>query len=217
MDPRQAAYDHVSVDMGGGFNMEALMQSEGFPPPGFVPTESSVEGILVYRPAPEDVAPEEAVVDFACPRCGGTRAYSVADGGLRCEYCGYYEPPEREVVGKGAREFEFKVETLARAAHGWGTERKELRCEGCGARISTPPTAMTATCPFCGSNKVIQRPASQEGLRPRFLLPFQVTEADCRRVVGEWLGSSWMVPGGHHRIRPLVDEHPREEERCSSN
>jgi hypothetical protein len=167
-----------------------------------------VEGILVYRPAPEDVGPEEAVIDFACPRCGGTRAYSVPDGGLRCDYCGCYEPPEREIVGKGAREFEFKVETLERAAHGWGAERKELTCEGCGARISTPPAAMTVACPFCGSNKVIQRPGSQEALRPRFLLPFQVTDEDCRRIVREWLGSSWMVPRNLQQLAGVAEFAP---------
>ena len=172
------------------------MQTAAFPPPGFVPAESRVDGILVYRPAPEDLGPDKAVLDFDCPRCGGTRGYSVSDGGLRCEYCGTYEPPDRELVGKGAREFEFKVETLERAAHGWGTDRKELTCEGCGARVSTPPATMTVTCPFCGSNKVIQRPSSHETLRPRFLLPFQVDDEGCRRIVREWLGSSWMVPRG---------------------
>jgi DNA-directed RNA polymerase subunit RPC12/RpoP len=161
-----------------------------------------VDGILVYRPAPEDLGPRNAVVDFKCPRCGGTTAYSVPDGGLRCEYCGYYEPPEGERVGKGAREFEFTLQTMERAAHGWGTERKALTCEGCGARISTPPTAMTATCPFCGSHKVIQRPATHEGLRPRFLLPFQLTEDGCRRIVGDWLGSNWMLPAD---LRHLAD------------
>jgi predicted RNA-binding Zn-ribbon protein involved in translation (DUF1610 family) len=184
------------------------MHTQPFPPPGFVPTESAVGGIQVYQPAPEDLGPEQAVVDFTCPRCGGTRAYSVGDGGLRCDYCGYYEPPEQEIVGKGAREFEFKVETLERAAHGWGTARKELTCEGCGARISTPPTAMTATCPFCGSNQVIQRPASQDALRPRFLLPFQVTDDACRRIVREWLGSSWMVPGDLQQLAGVADFTP---------
>jgi DNA-directed RNA polymerase subunit RPC12/RpoP len=183
-----------------GFMTTGPKQNQAFPPPGFVRTESIVEGIVVYRPAPQDVGPEKVVLDFKCPRCGGTRAYSVSDGGLRCDYCGHYEPPERELVGKGAREFEFKVETLERAAHGWGAERKELSCEGCGARISTPPAAMTVTCPFCGSNKVIQRPASQEVLRPRFLLPFQITEEDCQRVVETWSGSSWMVPRDLRRL-----------------
>lgn len=181
------------------------MQPQAFPPPNYEPTPSQVEGIAVYKPTPETEAPKEALLDFKCPRCGATTAYSVTDGGIRCDYCGYYEPPEREIVGKGAREFEFKVETLARAAHGWGTERKEIACQNCGARTSVPPEALTHTCPFCGSNKVIQQTARQDTLRPRFLLPFQVTKEACRRIAREWLGSSWMVPGDLQKLANVAD------------
>jgi DNA-directed RNA polymerase subunit RPC12/RpoP len=181
------------------------MDAQPFPPAGFVEAESTVDGILVYRPAPEDAGPERAVVDFSCPRCGGTTAYSVAGGGLRCEYCGYYEAPERQVVGKGAREFEFKVETMERAAHGWGTERKDLSCEGCGAHVSVPPRSMTVSCPFCGSSKLVQTPGRQDALRPRFLVPFEVTDEACRRTIREWLGSSWMVPGDLQRLAGAVE------------
>ena len=48
-----------------------------------------------------------AVEKPKCPQCQAMTAYSVADGGLRCTYCGYYEPPARTLVGKGAQEFEF--------------------------------------------------------------------------------------------------------------
>jgi len=181
------------------------METQGFPPAGFVPTDSQVDGIAVYRPAPEETGPDRAVVDFKCPRCGGTTAYSVADGGLRCEYCGYYEAPEIDVVGKGAREFEFKVETMERAAHGWGVARNDLSCEGCGAQISVPTGEMTVSCPFCGSSKLVQRPANQDALRPRSLLPFEITADECRRTVRGWLGSSWMVPGDLQRLANTVD------------
>lgn len=181
------------------------MQQPTFPPPDYEPTPSQVAGIVVYKPAPETEAPKEALLDFKCPRCGATTAYSVADGGIRCDYCGYYEPPARDIVGKGAREFEFKVETLARAAHGWGTERKELSCQNCGAHTSVPPEVMTYTCPFCGSNKVLQQAARHETLRPRFLLPFQITPEACQRIARQWLGSSWMVPGDLQKLANVAE------------
>jgi hypothetical protein len=37
-------------------------------------------------------------------------------------------------------------------------------------------------------------------LRPRFLIPFDVTTDQCRRQVSDWLGSSWMVPHGLQRL-----------------
>lgn len=175
---------------------------ESFPPPDFVPTESAITGIDLYMPRP----PEEEhrpVVEFGCPQCGNQTAYSATDGGLTCTHCAYYEPPQKAVVGKGAEEFEFTVETLARAAHGWGEERKELQCQSCGAYSSIPVDMLTYTCPFCDSNKVIQRRAPQDVLRPRFVIPFKIEADTCRTITREWLGSNWMVPKALRRIVAL--------------
>ena len=95
-------------------------------------------------------------------------AYSIIDGGLKCTHCGYYEAPKSETVGKGAQQFEFTIETMERAIYGWGEARKALECQNCGAEITLPVQAMTATCPFCASSKVVHRPASQDILRPKF-------------------------------------------------
>jgi len=167
-----------------------------FPPEGFVQVASNVDGIEVYAPAPEMPESEPDVVDFACPRCQATTAYSVEDGGLRCAHCGYYEPPAMPTVGKGAQEFEFTVVTVAaaRQAQGWGTDRRELQCEQCGARTSVPPGDLTHTCPFCSSNRVLQQTSAQEQLRPRFLVPFQVDQAACKRIAAAWIEASWMTP-----------------------
>lgn len=167
-----------------------------FPPEGYVPVASQVAGIEVFAPAPETPETAPDVVDFKCPKCLATTAYSVEDGGVRCAHCGYYEPPETAAVGKGAQEFEFTVTTVAaaRQATGWGTARHALHCEHCGAQTSLPPGDLTHTCPFCGSNHVLQQPSPQEQLRPRFLVPFQVAPTDCQQIAQTWLGSSWMTP-----------------------
>jgi ribosomal protein L37AE/L43A len=170
-----------------------------FSPPGFTKAKSAVPGIEVFAPSVKEVE-ERPIVDFDCPQCGAATAYSVADGGLTCTHCGYYEPPQQPVVGKGAEEFEFKVETMQRAAHGWGMARKDMECQNCGARTSLPEDQLTYTCAFCGSNKVIQRQSPQDELRPRFLIPFQIEAQDCRRRILEWLGSSWMVPSALRRL-----------------
>jgi len=52
------------------------------PPPleNYVPVPSALDGIEVFAPAPEKSAPHLPVVDFKCPQCGATTAYSVPDG-----------------------------------------------------------------------------------------------------------------------------------------
>jgi hypothetical protein len=173
-----------------------------FPPPNFIPTASTVPGIEVYMPAPAAAPEQQEVLAFDCPKCGATTAFSAADGGLTCSHCGYYEPPEEAAVGRRAEKYEFTVETMQqdaqreaqRAAQGWDTERKEMECQNCGALTSVPPGNLTSTCPFCGSNKVIQREAPQDVLRPRFVIPFKLEAAACASIVQNWLGSSWMTP-----------------------
>lgn len=175
-----------------------------FPPPGFVKAESNVSGIEVFKPSlkEEEVRP---VVSFHCPQCGASTAYGVAEGGLTCTHCGYYEPPEKPTVGKGADEFEFKVATMDRAAHGWGEARKDLTCENCGARTSIPAETLSTTCPFCGSNEVIQLQASQDTLRPRFLVPFVIDRPSGHKTFMDWIGSSWMTPRALRQLAKMQE------------
>jgi DNA-directed RNA polymerase subunit RPC12/RpoP len=175
-----------------------------FPPENYLPAESKLEGIQVFVPAPADQGPHQPVVEFKCPQCGATTAYSAVDGGLTCTHCGYFEPPEKPVVGKGAQEFEFTVETMQRAASGWGEARKEMACQSCGAVTTLPADALTVTCAFCGSNNVLQREAPQDVLRPRFLVPFKIDRAACTRQTQAWLESSWMTPSGLKRLSALA-------------
>lgn len=164
-----------------------------FPPKNFTETESKIDGIEIFKPVPKK---EELAVDvsFKCPQCGATTAYNVEDGGLRCSFCGYYDAQKAPVVGKGAEEFEFKVETLERLTQGWGEVRDEISCQNCGAVVTIPPKTLSVTCPFCGSNKVLQKQASQSDLRPKFVVPFKLNNPDCRKIAQTWLGSSWMTP-----------------------
>ena len=170
--------------------------AEDFPPPGYVVIESALPGIEIYKPVDKTDKKEPDVVDFKCPQCLATTAYSVEDGGLRCAHCGYYEAPEEKIVGKSAEEFEFTVETMAvsGSAQGWGEARQSLRCQSCQATTSLPEGHLTHTCPFCGSTQVLQQLAVQDMLRPKFVIPFKVDDDACKRISTAWLGSSWMTP-----------------------
>jgi len=167
---------------------------DDFPPTGFELTASSIKGIEVYKPKPSEEAPQKEVVDFDCPQCGATTAFSVENSGLTCSFCGYFEPAEEQIVGKDAQSFEFKVETLQQSAQGWGEVRSEIECQNCGAETSIPVGSLTSKCLFCGSNKVIQRRAVQEELRPKFLIPFKIDLQKVRAITKTWLQNDWRLP-----------------------
>ncbi len=172
--------------------------------PDYQPVASTIPGIEVFAPKTERSASQPEVMDFKCPQCGANTAFSAADGGLTCSYCGYYEAPKRPAVGRRATQFEFTTDTMERAAQGWGEQRKELACQSCGAQISTPPDSLTHTCPFCGSNKVIQRQAEQNMLRPSVVIPFKIETLLCQKIADEWFGSSWLTPRGLRNATKLA-------------
>jgi predicted RNA-binding Zn-ribbon protein involved in translation (DUF1610 family) len=179
--------------------------TDKFPPTGYIPTYSKVEGIDVFMPAPPETDPHKEIVEFKCPQCGATTAYSASDGGLTCSHCGYYEAPQKAAVGKRATEFEFTTETMQRSAQGWGEQRKEMACQSCGALTSIPLDQLTHTCAFCGSNEVIQRQAPQDILRPRFVIPFKIEPGACQGIARRWLVSSWMTPAGLRNVSTLAN------------
>jgi predicted RNA-binding Zn-ribbon protein involved in translation (DUF1610 family) len=183
-------------------NQPAHQPSNLWPPPeGFVPVPSQVDGIELYAPAPEE-EPEETRT-FKCRHCGGTIAYSAAQRQLTCPYCGGTQELTAEEVGQRAAEFEFTMETMARAQYGWGEERRELVCESCGAVVAVAPDVLTSTCAFCGSNRVHARDVTGDVLRPTVLVPFVVDQERLQAQVADWLGRGWMHPPELRSVRAL--------------
>lgn len=64
-----------------------------------------------------------------------------------------------------------------------------LECETCGASLNVSAEQRTATCPYCASPAVIERPASVERPDPAFTLAFKAGVEAARTEVRRWLGS----------------------------
>ena len=172
-----------------------MIHSSWSPPPNYQSIPPKVEGFTVYAPAPQAEAPGASEpVRYVCPRCGAATRFDVAAGGVTCESCGYTAPVQAENVGRRAAEFEFTLETLARAVKGWGETRREMHCSACGADLAIDRGALTVTCPFCASNQVTLRASPSDHLRPTAVLPFKVLPEQLRARAAVWLGKGWMHP-----------------------
>jgi DNA-directed RNA polymerase subunit RPC12/RpoP len=163
------------------------------PPGNFQAIESSVIGVSVYAPRPDPVV-TDTVTSYKCPQCGATTRFDVAEGGVACENCGYVAAKNSSQVGKSAAELEFTLETLQLAQQGWGTTRKLLHCDSCGADLSIPENSITVTCPFCASNKVNVRISPSDNFRPRFLIPFKIQPNETHQRAMDWMGKGWFHP-----------------------
>lgn len=169
------------------------------PPPGFVPVRSHLDGVEVYAPA----APaEEMERRTRCGACGAGLTWDPGASAVTCPYCGH-EASAR--AGEGSAEGRFTTEALDLGALGWGQERRELHCDGCGADLALDPTHLATVCPLCGSAHVGVRPAVGTALRPTAVLPFRIQRDAARESARTWLKAGWMRPSGLDRIA-AIDE-----------
>lgn len=162
-------------------------------PEGFVRVESKLDGITVYAPAPR-VENTDRAQNFKCPNCGATTGFDPRAGAVTCSNCGSVYALKTQTVGREANELEFTLDTLNSAPRGWGSTRRDLICEKCGATTSVAPTELATTCPFCGSNQVAARTAVPDAFRPRYLVPFKIERSRCVELAREWLKRGWMYP-----------------------
>lgn len=67
-----------------------------------------------------------------------------------------------------------------------------LDCQACGASLELEASARTATCPYCASPSVIERPPSADRPSPTFALGFTVTREAAVARVRAWIRSRGM-------------------------
>lgn len=165
-------------------------------PKGYAPAPSSVEGIVVFAPLPEEEELPDAPITAKCPNCGSSMAFDPRTQALTCEACGTTKEKARAVGNiAGAAANDFTLDALRRGARGWGVERKVLHCGNCGSDMVVEPGSLATTCPFCASNSVELVAGDPDAVRPGFVLPFQMRPDALEKSVKLWLAGGWMHPG----------------------
>lgn len=135
----------------------------------------------------------DEVRKFPCKQCGAGLSFAPGQSVLECPYCGYRE--EVPVTPQAIQEYDLDT-ALSEIPHqeGWGTERRSLRCENCGATTTFAPGQVAGECAFCGSKKVVEEPSSQQLIRPESLIPFTVKRDEAVRLFREWISHLWFRP-----------------------
>lgn len=77
----------------------------------------------------------------------------------------------------------------------------EFSCESCGSQIQVEAHLRTATCPYCASPAVVERPPAPGRAQANFVLAFVVTH---ERALGEarrWVKRAWFAPEAFRNAR----------------
>lgn len=145
----------------------------------------------------------EEQIAFKCRSCGAELEFAPGTTSLKCRYCGaentidgthetIVEIDYREFIEKHLQE-EQKIEIAA------------VKCTSCGASTTFPPNVSSGACPFCGSNIVLQHGTTSSVLRPKSLLPFQVTLDQAHQHFRQWVNHLWFAPFGFKKQSKTLD------------
>lgn len=132
------------------------------------------------------------VKTFPCTGCGAKLSFSPGTKELACEYCGTANPiPEG---GENVEELDFDTYLQALEGKMEVEEVEEVRCEKCGAEQSMAGHLFAGHCTFCGAAIVSKGYASRR-IKPKSLVPFQVTRDRAAEAFRRWVRGLWLAPG----------------------
>lgn len=131
--------------------------------------------------------------DKKCPDCAGIMEFDPKTGGLFCPYCGHIEAiPLDFEEAKKAEELSFlSAENVENC--NWGVDKKTVLCKACGGESIYDALQTSATCPFCGSNQVMEA-NTQNTIAPGGVVPFQISDKDASECFHKWIKKKWFCP-----------------------
>lgn len=109
-----------------------------------------------------------------CPNCKGDLTVSDTSGQVTCRFCGYtgVKPARSDI---GAESLVAAMLQRRAAAVKWVIGERLLQCSECGASRTIAGNQLSARCPFCGSNHVIEQDALGSFEQPEGLIPFAIS------------------------------------------
>jgi DNA-directed RNA polymerase subunit RPC12/RpoP len=151
--------------------------------------------------------------EFPCSQCGATLRYAPGTDALVCDYCGTRnevsrsagrrtegedagESGEHDAPAEAAAIVEEDFEGTLAALEGQSesVEPVLVHCNGCGADSRMPANVSATRCPFCGSPQVATG-VTRKLIKPKALVPFEVTDQQARDRFKGWLSGLWFAPG----------------------
>ena len=129
-----------------------------------------------------------------CPSCGGRISYDPDEGKLCCDSCTSVFSVEEFVDHE--KEWQPSVEQDWEELKGpeiSGDEVHVYTCPGCGAGVMTDALSATASCPYCGSDLVMED--KFDGIdMPRGIIPFKQTREFARMTLRRLAAEKAGVP-----------------------
>jgi LSD1 subclass zinc finger protein len=134
---------------------------------------------------------------FPCSSCGAELEFVPGPSALKCPHCGTLNdiaPTDEQI-----QELDYAAALDSLKDHADTIDAITVHCDSCGATISFDPGVTSQSCPFCGSNVVAARQSTRL-LKPKSLLPFELTADQSQQRFARWLKDLWFAPNDLKKI-----------------
>jgi DNA-directed RNA polymerase subunit RPC12/RpoP len=137
---------------------------------------------------------------FPCDQCGADMRFDPGGDRLICDHCGHTAAlePEGGPWGGDARalvELDYETAIAAKLPAQEMEETRVSQCPNCGAQVEFQPEIHAKECPFCAT-PVVTDTGTHRHIKPKGVIPFQLTERQAHTAMNGWLGRLWFAPNG---------------------
>lgn len=137
---------------------------------------------------------------FPCTSCGADLEFAPGQSALKCPHCGTQN--DITPTGEAVDELDYAATIDSLRDQADTVDAIIVHCDSCGANVTFDEGVTSQSCPFCGSN-VVAAQQSKRLLKPKSLLPFQLSAEQSRDRFARWLKSRWFAPSDLKRIASL--------------
>ena len=128
---------------------------------------------------------------FPCRSCGAKLAFAPGTTSLKCDFCGAVNDFDEKTDVVEELDLDDWMRTLA-AAHETH-EQEHVKCKNCGGEQTLAANLFATACVFCGT-PITSQSYAQRLIKPKSLVPFQVTKLQAQNKWRAWLKGLWMAP-----------------------
>ncbi len=131
-----------------------------------------------------------------CPNCDGALEYNPSHSKMECPYCGNTFEPQAVMQAPSRAQMQTEEPQIVHKVSNDTQETMECKiyaCTSCGGELVVNDVESSTFCAYCGQPTVVFSRVSKE-LRPKYILPFQITKEQAVQIIREKFSKGMMVP-----------------------
>lgn len=131
-----------------------------------------------------------------CPNCDGALEYNPSHSKMECPYCGNTFEPQAVMQAPSRVQMQAEEPQIINKVSDDTQETMECKiyaCTSCGGELVVNDVESSTFCAYCGQPTVVFSRVSRE-LRPKYILPFQISKEQAVQIIREKFSKGMMVP-----------------------